>query len=38
MMKVWLSLSDKYWPIRRATMSVAPADPKGTINRTGRDG
>src|SRR5215472_7179556 len=29
MMKVWLSLSDKYWPIRRATMSVAPADPKG---------
>jgi len=37
-MKLCPSLSDKYWPISRATMSVAPADPKGTISRTGRDG
>jgi hypothetical protein len=32
------SRSDSHCPIRRATMSVPPPGPKGTISRTGRDG
>src|SRR5215471_16415099 len=38
MMNCWPNRSDSRWPIRRAVMSVAPAEPKGTMSRTGRVG
>src|SRR5262245_10399366 len=38
MMNCWPNRSDNHWPTRRAVMSVAPAEPKGTTSRTGRDG
>jgi hypothetical protein len=35
MMNCWPNRSDSHWPKTRAVMSVAPAEPKGTMSRTG---